>query len=665
MDIPNIQLLSPLVANQIAAGEVVERPSSVIKELLENSFDAGADTVEIDIEQGGAKLIRVRDNGCGIREEQLALALSRHATNKIKDLDDLSAVHSLGFRGEALASIASVSRLTLYSHFYSAEHGFSVAVDHQGHPQAIAPAAHPIGTTVEIRDLFYNTPARRKFLRTEKTEFSHINEMVRRLALSQFPVSIRLRHNQKTVLALRPASTEAEQRERIAALCGNNFTEQALYIENQVQTDGLQLSGWISLPTFSRSQADMQYFFVNGRIIRDRLINHAIRHAYDDVLYHGRHPAYVLFLNIDPDQVDVNVHPTKHEVRFTQSRVIHGFISQTLKQQLADTRPSRTVLNAQLPTDKTSPEPADYTPDDSVSAPTISKPRPTAWQQTQLPMQPAKPKPQQVQESLQHYQALWQSLPSATTTRPAVDVQTEEKPAAAVAKAKTEVTPAPPPPAPAPVSKNIPTPKPAASPIPEQPETVPPLGYALGQLHGVFILAENAQGLIIVDMHAAHERITYERMKTAWDGEGLKTQQLLMPVSVAVSEGEAELAEQHQALFPSLGLEVRRTGPASLTVTQVPALLQNADVADLVRDVLADLKRYGMSERVQNHIAALLGTMACHHSVRANRQLTVSEMNALLRDMEAVERSNQCNHGRPTWVQLNLKMLDGLFMRGQ
>lgn len=618
MDIPDIHLLPPQVANQIAAGEVVERPASVLKELLENSFDAGADQLDIDIEQGGIKLIRVRDNGCGIRETQLSLALSRHATSKIKQLDDLSQVSSLGFRGEALASIASVAHLTLASRFYTAEQGYQISVDHLGQPHAVTPVPHPLGSTIEVRDLFYNTPARRKFLRTEKTEFNHINEILRRLALSQFTVSFRLRHNQKTVLTLRTAHTEAEQQQRIAALCGEGFIQHALPVANQANSYGLRLSGWVSQPTFSRSQPDMQYFFVNGRVIRDRLINHAVRHAYEDVLYHGRHPAYVLFLSIDPDQVDVNVHPTKHEVRFTESRVIHGFIAQTLQQILAHTRPSQTGLATELP--------KSMLPATPVTEATATSPAPKHWQQS--PLSFTRPTTAQVADALHHYHTLANTVP--------------------------------PPMAAAPVS----SPSAPHLPTSDTETDTPPLGYALGQVHGVFILAQNQAGLVIVDMHAAHERITYERMKSAWGAEGIHAQQLLVPVSVALSETEADLAEQYQAELVGLGLDYRRSGPDRVLVTQVPSLLQHADIQALVRDVIADLRRFGHSERITHHINSLLATMACHHAVRANRQLTLTEMNALLRDMEQVARSNQCNHGRPTWVQLDMKMLDGLFMRG-
>jgi len=607
--IPSIHLLSSQVANQIAAGEVVERPASVIKELLENSLDAGTTHIDIDIEQGGINLIRVRDNGHGIREEELKLALSRHATSKINSLDDLDHINSLGFRGEALASIASISRLRLSSRFHEQSHGHSIYLEGKEKTE-VEPIAHPIGTTVEIRDLFYNVPARRKFLRTEKTEFGHIQEIIKRLSLSRFDVGFKLTHNHKTLMVLKPAPDDDAKLQRVAMLCGPEFIDHVLTVTKE--KSGLLLKGWISKPTHSRSQPDMQYFFVNGRIIRDKLINHAVRQAYEDVLYQGRHPSYVLFLCIDPTEIDVNVHPTKNEVRFAQGQAIHGFIVSSLQTCLATTRPkieqTTQAVNAPVSLPNTS------------SAPKLnfkSTIAPTSMQH-------------QVKEEVSVYNALHPKKEETSDLFPIN--KTVEK--AAIAD-----------------NKSI--------------QTTPPLGYALAQLHGIYILAENSQGLILVDIHAAHERITYERMKKAWQQDDLQSQTLLVPINVAVSEKEADMTEEKQDFFKKLGFEIDRTGLEALVVRQVPSLLSHADIPNLIRDVLADLLRFGISARVENHIQTLFSTLACHTSIRANRQLSLSEMNALLRDMEKTDFSNQCNHGRPTWMQMTLQELDDLFLRGR
>ncbi|MAT94401.1 MAG: DNA mismatch repair endonuclease MutL [Halioglobus sp.] len=605
-----IHLLSSRLANQIAAGEVVERPASVAKEVLENSLDAGATRVDIDVEGGGSKLIRIRDNGVGIPAEDLPLALARHATSKINSLEDLERVASLGFRGEALASIGSVSRLTLTSNVADqGSAGSSAACAGRDMEVEVRPAPHPRGTTVEVRDLFFNTPARRKFLRTEKTEFGHLEEVVKRLALSRFDVTFQLRHNGRVIHDLRAAASEAERARRVAAVCGPAFMEQAIAVAADIPP--LRLAGWVGLPTFSRSQADLQYFFVNGRIIRDRLIAHAVRQAYRDVLYHGRHPAFVLYLELDPAQVDVNVHPTKHEVRFRDGRSVHNFLYSSLHRALAEVRPG-----------------------DASAAPAL-----------------------------------------ATADGMAVDTRTGEiHDQGALAWGAAQSAPAAGPPA---HTVRAPGPGQVAGqlrdygrlhglPQQEAPEEVPPLGYALAQLKGVYILAENAAGLVLVDMHAAHERITYERLKAARQEAGLlRGQPLLVPRPVAVSSREVQVAEQHAALFEGLGMVVETAGEEALVIRQVPVLLRDADVEQLLRDVLADLIEYGSSERIEAHMDELLSTMACHGSVRANRRLSVPEMNALLRDMEETERSGQCNHGRPTWTQLSLDELDKLFLRGR
>ena len=608
-----IHLLSPRLANQIAAGEVVERPASVIKELLENSIDSGASRIDIDVESGGIKLMRVRDNGCGIGEEDLPLSLSRHATSKIEQLDDLESVATLGFRGEALASISSVSRLAITSNEHEQEHGWKAETEGRDMAVSIMPAAHPRGTTVEVRDLFFNTPARRKFLRTENTEYKRIDEVLRKLALSNFNIDFSLRNNGKVVHNFRAANNQLEQERRVASICGSTFMENALYVD--VEAAGLRLWGWVGLPAFSRSQTDLQHFYVNGRSIRDKLVTHAVRQAYQDVMYHGRHPAFVLYLELNPMDVDVNVHPTKHEVRFRDSRTVHNFLFRSLHRAVADIRPG----------DQTS----------SVSAVTADPAENNGGELTAFSQQPSmnlrSPSSSisagAVAESMAVYQSLHQT--PLGSSEPVIDSSDQS----------TGMTP----------SDN----------------EVPPLGYAIAQLKGIYILAENVQGMVLVDMHAAHERITYEQMKQAFDLEGIRSQPLLVPVTLAVSQSEADIADEYQTLFGSLGFSLQRAGPESLIVRQIPAMLRDSDVEPLVRDVLSDLTTHGTSDRIRQHLNEIMSTMSCHGSVRANRKLSIQEMNALLRDMEATERSGQCNHGRPTWTQISLEELDKLFLRGR
>ncbi len=582
-----IQKLPSHLINQIAAGEVIERPASVVKELLENSLDAGADAIEVDIEQGGLRRIRVRDNGCGIPQEEMSLALSRHATSKIATLDDLERIASLGFRGEALPSIVSVSRLRLSSAAAGADSGWSV----HGEGSEPVPAAHPVGTTVDVADLFYNTPARRKFMRTEATEFKHIEQLVRRLALSCFRVALTLQHNQRAIFQLPPALSREDEEQRVACLCGQAFMEQALYLEHAAA--GMVLRGWVALPAFSRSQPDLQFFYLNYRMVRDKLVTHAVRQAYADVLYQGRHPAFVLFLEMDPAAVDVNAHPTKYEVRFRDSRLVHDFLSRTLQEALAQIRPATS-------------QPA--------SRPAFA-----------LPMQ------------------AWTGRTPAQTGM-ALDVQDQVAGYAAL------------------------HPRPATAamlPAEAQDTADYPLGFALAQLHGVYILAQNVRGLVLVDMHAAHERITYEGLKSSFAAQGIRSQPLLVPLGLRVSRREADACEAQQDGFTALGFEIDRSGPEQLLVRQVPVLLHDADIDALVRDVLSDLLEHGSSQRLQAAMNEILSTMACHGSVRAHRRLSVEEMNALLRDLENTERGGQCNHGRPTWVQIDLAELDKLFLRGR
>ena len=607
---PRIQQLSPELVNQIAAGEVVERPASVVKELVENSLDASARRIEIDIEDGGARLIRVRDDGGGIAPDELPLALASHATSKIATLEDLEHVRTLGFRGEALASIASVSRFVLTSRAAGADAAWRVARE-GGTLDAARPAQHPPGTTIEVRDLFHNVPARRKFLRAERTEFGHIDELVKAIALAHPEVDLRLSHNGKPARLLRPAGDEAALAARVGEILGDEFPAQSLRIEYAAA--GLQLRGWVGLPTASRSQADQQYFYVNGRLVRDRVVTHAVRQAYADVLFHGRHPVYVLFLDLAPELVDVNVHPAKSEVRFRESRLVHDFLYRTLNEALAQTRAGRAGDLASRVEERLAPA-SDST---GMSRPVL-RTMDGAWNQQGLGLG--------VREPLASYAALLgaESLPQAANAA-----------LAPIANADGDSS------------------------------GVPPLGYALAQLAGIYVLAENAHGLVLVDMHAAHERITYEKLKEARACDGIRTQLLLVPLALSVSEREAAIAQEHADDLDALGFEIVRSGPQSVTVKRYPGLLEGADVERLVRDVLSDLVAHGNTRRLEEMQNEVLSTMACHGSVRAHRRLTLPEMNALLREMEATERSGQCNHGRPTWVQMSVAELDRMFLRGR
>jgi len=679
-NIPSIHKLPTLVANQIAAGEVVERPASVIKELLENSLDARANQIDIDVEQGGVGLMRVRDNGFGIRRDELLLAMNRHSTSKIRDLDDLERINSLGFRGEALASIASISRLNLSSRFYHDELGHFIHLNGQEQPIGPKPIAHPVGTTLEIRDLFYNTPARRKFLRAEKTEFGHVHETIKRLALSRFDVSFKLTHNHKTLMVLKVAPNEPEQLQRVAMLCGPEFVAHVLNVNEE--SDNMQLSGWITQPTYSRSQPDMQYFFVNGRIIRDKLISHAIRQAYEDVLYSKRHPSYVLYLKVNPSQVDVNVHPTKNEVRFAQSEPVHGFLVSALQNCLAQTTPSQVGRPQSYPYKKP-PSQGSASQVSYSSTESSLKETDSATNQSSLPLKERARIKYLI--SAEDSAKMMGEYPYEESTRSKFPFSDREQkkvkfPLSSKARAKMmgesrrvgnhpsaltihETTQAYQALLPSLLPEDLP-PELVVDNNLDRP-SLPPLGFALAQLHGVYIIAQNAQGLVLVDMHAAHERVMYERMKSAWQTDGLTAQLLLVPISIPVSEHEADIAEQQAELFNQLGFEISRVGPETVIVRQVPTLLVDTNVPMLIRDVLADLLRFGVSPRLHENLQGILATVACHTAIRANRQLSLTEMNALLRDMENTERSNQCNHGRPTWTQLSMKELDNLFLRGR
>jgi DNA mismatch repair protein MutL len=613
----SIRQLPDTLVNQIAAGEVVERPASVVKELVENALDAGARRIDIDLEEGGVRLIRIRDDGDGIAASELPLAVARHATSKIASLDDLETVATLGFRGEALPSIASVSRFRLASRRAGDAHGSTLQVD-GGRLGEIQPTALPPGTTVEVRDLFYNVPARRKFLRTERTEFGHVEEWLRSLALARADVELRISHNGKPARRYRPSQAlDGEAgfaQARLIETLGEAFAQQALRVDRAAA--GLRLHGWIAQPAYSRASADQQYLYVNGRAVRDRSVAHAVRQAYSDVLFHGRQPAYVLFLALDPARVDVNVHPAKHEVRFRESRLVHDYIYHTLHEALAETR-AGVVGGASAPASVQSPVGTGVPVDRALSS---------AWRnRAQAPLG------LRVDEARSGYAELYGAGQAG-------DGEAVEGQALL----------------------------PHGATLPETSGAgVPPLGYALAQLHGIFILSESADGLIVVDMHAAHERIGYERLKAAHDSHGLRTQPLLVPQAVAVAEREAEVAEREAATLAELGFEVSRSGPQSLLLRSVPALLAHGDSEALLRDVLADLREHGASRRIASARDALLSTMACHGAVRAHRRLTVPEMNALLREMEATERSGQCNHGRPTWACFSLAEIDRWFLRGR
>lgn len=597
---PTIRPLPDILINQIAAGEVVERPASVVKEVLENALDAGSRAIEIQLEEGGVRRIRISDDGCGIDKEELALALDRHATSKIASLDDLERVNTMGFRGEALAAIAAVSRTVITSRASGAAHAWRI----DGADRSVAPAALNAGTVVDVADLYYNTPARRKFLKTEGTEFAHCDEMFRRAALARPDVAFQFAHNGRVSHRLQPS----DPARRIAALMGDDFLEHARAVE--ADAGALRLTGFACVPAYSRTNRDAQYFFVNGRYVRDKLLSHAARQAYADVLHGQRHPAYVLFLELDPAGVDVNVHPAKIEVRFRESRAVHQFVFHAISRALAE---SGAALAAERETPPT--EAMRYAAPEARWAPPV---------QTRLAMESA---------SRSYFDF-------AAAARP------EEAPAST------------------PATSTMPYAPPAATHMPPPAADEAPLGYAIAQLHGIYVLAQNAKGMVIVDMHAAHERILYEKLKTVLDGRP-SIQRLLMPAVISLGARDMAAAEEHVEVLAGMGFEVAPAGPEQLAIRSVPALLAQANVGELVRNLLAELREYPATEVVTARRNELLGTMACHGAVRANRQLSIPEMNALLRDMEATERADQCNHGRPTWTQFSLAEMDKFFMRGQ
>lgn len=608
-----IQVLPDQLINQIAAGEVVERPAAVVKELVENSLDAGGRQIEIETEQGGLGLIRIRDDGGGIPREQLALALQRHATSKIASLDDLESVASLGFRGEALPSILSVSRFAMTSRTAQDAHGWRIAGAGAAEAGPPVAAAHAVGTTVEVRDLFFNTPARRKFMRAESTEFRHIDQLARRLALARFDLRLALRHNGRRALELAPALDEPAREARIAEVCGAEFINNAVMLDESRQ--GLRLWGWVALPSFARAQPDQQFLYVNGRMVRDKLLGHALRRAYADVLHSTRYPAFVLFLELDPAAVDVNVHPAKSEVRFRQSAQVHDFLFGCVHQLLRRIRPDPGHHRVELHAPDAAPEQA--------QAP------------TQEPLRYARPA--SYGGSTGHlggaaFSGIREPVPTplASTAWPLYA-------AAAQPAADSDVA------------------------VAQQ-----PLGRALAQLHGVFILAENRQGLVLVDAHAAHERVLYERYKSQLEAGGIPAQALLVPEPVRVGEAEADQLEAQREELSRLGLVIDRAGPESVTVRALPPLLARTDLGALLRGLCGEGNdseaHFGEVLDAQHRI---LADLACRGAIKANRRLTVPEMDALLRDMEATELSGQCNHGRPTWVQIGAEDLDRLFLRGR
>ncbi len=621
---PSIRLLPDLLINQIAAGEVIERPAAALKELLENSLDAGATEISVQLEQGGIKRLLVRDNGRGIGKADLPLALMRHATSKIASLDDLQNVASMGFRGEALASMAAVAQLTLSSRSADDAHGWQIeALDGRiGEP---APSSQGLGTTVDIRELYFNTPARRKFLKSEATEFAHCQETFKRIALSRPDIGFTLQHNGRTIWQLAAQPGEQAALKRVAALLGDEFGHAAIGVSHQVAA--LSLQGLAALPAYSRANRDAQYFFVNGRFVRDKVASHALRQAYQDILHHQRHPAFVLFLELPPEQVDVNVHPAKSEVRFRESQGIHQFIFHTLQQALSK------------PMQESS-----CSPGDTVHQQHHANTAFTPAQQQRIPFGAA-----QLNASYRVWEM--QNQDAGFRMQDSAQANSEWKVASGkTASSQWEVG----------SGKTAPD-----SHLPLATHDSPPLGFALAQLSGIYILAQNQQGLVVVDMHAAHERVVYEKLKTALDAERIATQPLLIPVSFYAEPLDVATAEAEQDALQKLGFDLKPLSPTTLAVRAMPALLKQAEAEAAAREVLHELREYGASRALTERRNQLLSSLACHGAVRANRILTLPEMNALLREMEQTERADQCNHGRPTWFQMTLYELDKMFMRGQ
>lgn len=618
-----IQKLPPQVINQIAAGEVIERPVSVVKELVENSIDAGATEIVVEVSEGGTKNIIIRDNGSGIHEDDLLLALTSHATSKIRDSNDLVRVQSLGFRGEALASIASVSELTLITRTQDSSHGFKVTGVGNDEIEKPIPAAHPFGTTIEVKDLFYNVPARKKFLRTERTEFSHIEELVKRLALVRFDVSFKLIHNERVIFDTKACETQEEKERRVSSIFNQEFLDQSFYFTHTIEDlrGTLTLNGWIAKPTFSRNQTDFQFVYVNGRMVKDRLIAHAIKQAYQDVLYGHRHPAFIVYLAMDPEGVDVNAHPAKHEVRFRESRFVHDFLFRTIHQVVA-----KPLLESK-----------DGLQENDVQN-TIAQPLPenNAQNQSRLNFNAA------YRNTNSSFQSTRNDQPVNVYAALGLDQKTESK------------------------NSSVSNLLPESSEVESSDIDDAPLGYALGQLHGAYILAENQQGLVLVDMHAAHERIIYERFKrNIHENSTLVRQPLLIPKVMQVHAKYVAAVAEFQEELAQIGIVAEAFGDHEIVIREVPAALINSDIDRLIVAVIDDFDRYGSSEKIKAAINEILSTMACHSAIRHHRKMTLPEMNALLRDIERTERADQCNHGRPTWTSIGLTDLDRLFLRGQ
>lgn len=629
-----IKLLPDQLISQIAAGEVVERPASALKELLENSVDAGSTQIQVALQQGGMKLLKVTDNGHGIAKDELELALTRHATSKIQSLEDLEQVGSLGFRGEALASIASISRTVLTSRQQAASHAWQIAAEGT-RQQNISPAALDAGTIVEVHDLYFNTPARRKFLKTENTEFGHCEDAFTRVALSRPNVGFLLQHNGKAISRL--AANTPQQ--RITDVLGSEFAAQSIWLEEE--SGGLRLWGMTASPTYQRHSRDSQYVFVNGRFVRDKLIAHAIKQAYQDVLHGDKHPAFVLFLELDPSLVDVNVHPAKTEVRFRESQAVHRFIFHSLHKALGKTSAE---IHASQPVQ------APFNPFRPVAAPAFSMPQ----EQVEMPLQTRSVFDYQSDRAVNRNPAVAQQFYGQLYGDLKPDLNLDHVQGGHVAEAL--INP----------GSSIDSSTAQDQSDAQAPQQYP-LGFALGQLHGIYILAQNAQGLVVVDMHAAHERIMYERLKNALSEQAISTQALLIPISFYAEKVEVAILQSLNGsdTLQQLGFDLATLSPTTIAIRAVPTMLQDADAVALARAVLRDLHEYGASRVLLERQNEVLGTMACHAAVRANRQLTLTEMNALLRDMEATERSGQCNHGRPTWFQVSLNDLDKMFMRGQ
>jgi DNA mismatch repair protein MutL len=611
-----IRVLPDQLIHQIAAGEVVERPASVIKELVENSLDAGATQIDVEVDEGGVKLCRVRDNGCGIPKDELALAITRHATSKIADIDDLERVATLGFRGEALPSMASVSRMRVTSRTADSELAYAVNVDN-GDISEPVPASASFGTTTEVRDLFFNVPARRKFLRAERTELQHLTRQLERLALSRFDVGFSLISAKRSVFNYPIATTKEHQEQRIAAIMGDDFMSHALHFEHEAIN--MKLRGWLCLPTFARGQPDLQYWYLNGRVMRDRTLGNAVRLGYQDVLYGGRHPAYLLSLDIEPSLVDVNAHPAKLEVRFRDGRQIHDFVFRTIERVLRETRAGASAEHVNAPTN-------------------VSGLLPTNSSSEAQPFWPARGASDASANAPDYrYQRSWDMAVRDVPTSASYVSAATQPDVAVVTDAVTTVVN----------------------------EQHPPLGYAIAQLHGVYILSQVKDGLILVDMHAAHERTTYERLKAALADGSVPSQPLLVPIAVAMPASDAALIEDSAEALGKVGLEVERRGPGSILIRAVPVLLGRWDAHDLLQHILSDLREHGRTQYIERSLDEVIGTLSCHSAVRANRNLTVPEMNALLRDMERTVRSDQCVHGRPTWTAISMSELDRLFLRGR